>query len=78
MTTTGYDSCKLCAYAIDMIQTARLSLEKYHRIVGTGILRDRQLERIEGLRVELSPETPYHANQNNKVYKYLLLFAFSV
>lgn len=55
-----------------MIQTAKLSLEEYHRIVDAGIFRDRQLELIEGLLVELSPETPHHANHNNKVYKYLL------
>jgi Uma2 family endonuclease len=35
-------------------------------------LGDRQIELLEGELIELSPETPYHANCNNKAYKYLL------
>lgn len=55
-----------------MVQTAKLSIEEYHRIVEANILGDRQLELIEGVLIELSPETPYHANRNNQVFKYLL------
>ncbi len=55
-----------------MLQTAKLSVEEYHRIVAAGILRDRQIELLEGELIELSPETPYHANRNHTGYKYLL------
>jgi Uma2 family endonuclease len=55
-----------------MIQTAKLSVAEYHQIVEMGILGDRRIELLEGELIELSPETPYHANCNNKAYKYLL------
>lgn len=55
-----------------MVQTAKFSVEEYHRIVATGALGDRRIELLHGELVELSPETAYHANQNNKIYKYLL------
>lgn len=55
-----------------MVQTAKLSVTEYHQIVEAGILGDRPIELLEGELIELSPETPYHANCNNKVYKYLL------
>lgn len=55
-----------------MVQTAKLSVEEYHRIVAANIFGDRRLELIEGALIELSPETPYHANCNNRAYKYLL------
>lgn len=55
-----------------MIHTAKLSVQEYHKIVEAGILGDRQIELLEGELIELSPETPYHANCNNKAYKYLL------
>lgn len=55
-----------------MIQTAKLSVDEYHKIVEAGILGDRRIELLEGELIELSPETPYHANCNNKAYKYLL------
>lgn len=56
-----------------MIQTAKFSVAEYHRIVEAGLLNNRRIELLAGELVELSPETPYHANCNNKVYKYLLL-----
>jgi Uma2 family endonuclease len=55
-----------------MIQAVKLSIEEYHRIVAAGVFSDRRIELIEGELVELSPETPYHANRNHKLYKYLL------
>lgn len=55
-----------------MVQAAKFSVEEYHRIVATGALGDRHIELLHGDLVELRPETPYHANQNNKIYKYLL------
>ncbi len=55
-----------------MIQTAKLSIHEYHKIVEARILGDRRIELINGELIELSPETPYHANCNNKAYKYLL------
>jgi Uma2 family endonuclease len=55
-----------------MIQTAKLSVNEYQKIVETGIFGDRRIELIEGNLIEVSPETPNHANCNNKVYKYFL------
>ncbi len=55
-----------------MIKTAKLSVTEYQKIVETGIFCDRRIELIEGNLIEVSPETPYHANCNNKLYKYLL------
>jgi Uma2 family endonuclease len=55
-----------------MIQTAKLSVEEYHKIVEAGILGDRHIELLDGELIELSPETPYHANHNHTAYKYLL------
>lgn len=55
-----------------MVHTAKLSVEEYHRIVATGALGDRRIELLNGELIEASPETPAHANQNNKLFKYLL------
>ena len=55
-----------------MIQTAKLSVNEYQKIVETGIFGDRRIELIKGKLIEVSPETPNHANCNNKVYKYFL------
>jgi Uma2 family endonuclease len=55
-----------------MVQTVKFSVEDYHRIIETGILSDRHVELLNGNLIELSPETPYHANRNHKLYKYLL------
>lgn len=55
-----------------MVQTAKLSVDEYHRIVASGALGDRRIELLNAELVELSPEPPAHANQNNKVFKYLL------
>jgi Uma2 family endonuclease len=55
-----------------MIQTAKFSVKDYHRLVETGIFGDRQIELLEGNLIELSPETPDHANRNHKLHKYLL------
>ncbi|MDJ0582035.1 Uma2 family endonuclease [Crocosphaera sp.] len=55
-----------------MLQTAKLSIKDYQKIVETGIFCDRRIELIEGQLIEMSPETPYHANSNNKIYKYFL------
>ncbi len=55
-----------------MIQTAKLSIDEYHRIVASGALGSRRIELLCGEMVEVSPETPYHANQNNRLFKYLL------
>lgn len=55
-----------------MVQTAKLSVDEYHRIVEAGVLGDRRIELLNGELIEVSPETPSHANQNNRVFKYLL------
>ncbi|EAZ88329.1 Uma2 family endonuclease [Crocosphaera chwakensis] len=55
-----------------MINAAKLSVREYQKIVETGLFADRRIELIDGNLVEVSPETPYHANSNNKLYKYFL------
>ncbi|MEA5534469.1 Uma2 family endonuclease [Crocosphaera sp. XPORK-15E] len=55
-----------------MIETAKLSVKDYQKIVETGIFGGRRIELIEGKLIEVSPETPNHANFNNKLYKYFL------
>ncbi|MGF1516159.1 MAG: Uma2 family endonuclease [Elainellaceae cyanobacterium] len=55
-----------------MIQTARLSIKEYHQIVASGALGSRRIELLNGELIEVSPETPYHANRNNRLFKYLL------
>ncbi|MGF1535295.1 MAG: Uma2 family endonuclease [Elainellaceae cyanobacterium] len=55
-----------------MIQTARLSIQEYHQIVASGALGSRRIELLNGELIEVSPETPYHANRNNRLFKYLL------
>ena len=61
-----------------MIQTAKFSVDEYHRIVTAGLLNNRRIELLAGKLIELSPETLYHANRNNTVYKYLLLLFASL
>ncbi|MDJ0660881.1 MAG: Uma2 family endonuclease [Crocosphaera sp.] len=55
-----------------MIKTAKISVREYEKIVETGVFANRNIELIEGNLIEVSPETPYHANCNNKLYKYFL------
>jgi Uma2 family endonuclease len=39
----------------------RLSVDEYHRMVATGLFEDARLELLEGVIVEMSPQTPRHA-----------------
>lgn len=50
---------------------AKWSVEDYHRMIESGILRDRQVELLAGEIVEMSPETPIHYNTARRGAKYL-------
>jgi Uma2 family endonuclease len=50
---------------------AKWSIDDYHRMVETGILRDRHVELLVGEIVEMSPETPIHYNTAKRGAKYL-------
>ncbi|MEO0409762.1 MAG: Uma2 family endonuclease, partial [Cyanobacteria bacterium P01_A01_bin.135] len=55
-----------------VVQTARFSIEEYHQIVASGALGSRCIELLDGELIEVSPEPPYHANRNNRLFKYFL------
>jgi Uma2 family endonuclease len=50
---------------------AKWSVDDYHHMVETGILRDRQVELLAGEIVEMSPETPIHYATAKRGAKYL-------
>jgi Uma2 family endonuclease len=59
-----------------MLQTAKISIQDYHSMIDAGIFPNRRIELLAGDLIELSPETPCHANSNHKLFKYFLtLFA---
>ncbi len=50
---------------------AKISLEQYHRMVEAGIWDDRQVELLNGIIVEMSPEGIPHASKRTKAQEYL-------
>jgi Uma2 family endonuclease len=50
---------------------AKWSIDDYHRMVETGILRGRHVELLGGEIVEMSPETPIHYTTAKRGTKYL-------
>lgn len=50
---------------------AKWSIDDYHRMVETGILRGRHVELLGGEIVEMSPETPIHYTTAKQGTKYL-------
>ncbi len=43
---------------------ARWKIKDYHTIINTGLLVERRVELLNGLIVEMSPESPVHAELN--------------
>ncbi|MGK7940017.1 MAG: Uma2 family endonuclease [Crocosphaera sp.] len=54
-----------------MITIAKWSVEDYHKMIETGILKQRSVELLEGNIVEMSPEGPLHRKQCDTVAEYL-------
>lgn len=50
---------------------AKWSMDDYHRMVETGILRNRRVELLGGEIIEMSPETPIHYTTAKQSTKYL-------
>ncbi len=51
---------------------AKISVEQYHRMVEAGIWDDRQVELLNGIIVEMSPEGKPHAHRSTDVGEYLI------
>ncbi|HAC65441.1 MAG TPA: hypothetical protein DCF68_18400 [Cyanothece sp. UBA12306] len=50
---------------------AKWSIDDYHRMIETGIIRDRHVELLGGEIVEMSPETPIHYITAKRGTRYL-------
>jgi len=50
---------------------AKISIEQYHRMVEAGVWDDRQVELLNGIIVEMSPEGIPHANRRTKAQDHL-------
>jgi len=53
------------------LKTAKFSIDEYHQIVATGILRDRHVELLNGELIEMPSEGPSHANGSSDTGDYL-------
>ncbi len=53
------------------ITTAKWTLQDYHRMIEVGLLENRRVELLNGEIVEMSPESPEHAQQNTNAADYL-------
>jgi len=51
---------------------AKVTLAQYHRMVDAGIWDDRQVELLNGVVVEMSPEGVPHASKRTKAQNYLI------
>ncbi len=45
-----------------MATLTKWTVHGYHRMIEAGMLRDRQIERLAGVVVDMSPETAIHYN----------------
>jgi Uma2 family endonuclease len=50
---------------------AKWTVEDYHTMIESGVLRDRKVELIEGEIIEMIPETPIHYNTASQNSNYL-------
>jgi Uma2 family endonuclease len=48
--------------AIAMISAAKFTLNDYHKMIETGILDHRRVELIDGIIIEMPPESPEHSS----------------
>lgn len=51
--------------------TTNLNLEKYHQMIDSGILNNRHVELLQGKIIEMSPESPFHADASDEADEYL-------
>ncbi len=51
---------------------AKVTLEQYHCMVNAGVWDDRQVELLNGVVVEMSPEGVLHASKRTKAQNYLI------
>ncbi|WP_013321272.1 Uma2 family endonuclease [Gloeothece verrucosa] len=49
------------------ITITRWNVQEYHTIINTGLLVERRVELLKGLIVEISPESPLHADLNRTI-----------
>ncbi|ACK73099.1 protein of unknown function DUF820 [Gloeothece citriformis PCC 7424] len=49
------------------ITLTRWTINDYHTIINTGLLIDRRVELLNGLIIEMSPESPLHADLNRTI-----------
>ncbi|MDJ0598543.1 MAG: Uma2 family endonuclease [Crocosphaera sp.] len=54
-----------------MTTLAKWSIDDYHQMIETGILRERHVELLSGEIVEMSPETPIHYTTAKRGSRYL-------
>lgn len=57
---------------IPALVPAKISLAQYHRMVEVGVWDDRQVELLNGVVVEMSPEGTPHASKRTTAQEYLL------
>ncbi len=57
-------------FAVELVP-AKISLDQYHRMVDTGVWDDRQVELLNGVVVEMSPEGMPHASRSTTTGEYL-------
>jgi len=53
------------------VTIARWTLADYHRMVDVGLFADRRVELLNGLIVEMSPESPEHADSSTQLMSQL-------
>lgn len=53
------------------VAIAKWTLNDYHAMIESGVLRDRRVELVAGTIVEMPPEGPLHASQTRKIGRYL-------
>ena len=54
-----------------MKNLTKWTVEDYHRMIDAGIIKNRQVELINGEIINLSPEEPIHRFINHRAVKYL-------
>ena len=54
-----------------MISITKWNVEDYHCMIDAGIIKDRQVELINGEIIDMSPEGPIHRFLNHRAVKYL-------
>lgn len=54
-----------------MVAIAKWSIAEYHKMIATGILRDRRIQLIDGELIEMSPEAVTHAAYGGSIADYL-------